>query len=54
MGGKKRQSSGGGSSAYWNNIKGWKQVDTGDEFLLGSEEYGFMGLEELDPALVGK
>ena len=28
---------------------GWKRVDVGDELLLGSEEGGFMELEELVP-----
>ena len=26
---------------------GWKKVDVGDELLLGSEEGGFLELEEL-------
>ena len=29
--------------------KGWKRVDVGDELLLGSEEGGFLELEELTP-----
>jgi len=28
---------------------GWKKVDIGDELLLGSEEGGFLELEELSP-----
>ena len=31
-------------------INGWKKVDVGDELLLGSEEGGFLELEELTPA----
>ena len=31
---------------------GWKKVDVGDELLLGSEEGGFLGLEELSPAAI--
>jgi hypothetical protein len=34
-----------------DSVKGWRPVETGDDFLLGAEEYGFMGLEVLDPAL---
>ena len=30
--------------------KGWKKVDVGDELLLGSDEGGFMELEEFTPA----
>ena len=30
--------------------KGWKKVDVGDELLLGSEEGGFLELEEFNPA----
>ena len=30
---------------------GWKRVDVGDELLLGSEEGGFMELEELIPPI---
>lgn len=30
--------------------KGWKKIDVGDELLLGSEEGGFLELEELSPA----
>ena len=31
---------------------GWKKVDVGDELLLGSEEGGFLELEELSPAAI--
>jgi hypothetical protein len=34
--------------------QGWKTVDVGGDFLLGSEEYGFAGLEELDPKELGE
>lgn len=34
--------------------KGWRKVEVGDEFLLGSGEFGFMELEELDPAAAGE
>lgn len=34
----------------WDSIEGWKHVEVGDEVLVGSEEFGFMGLEVLDPA----
>jgi hypothetical protein len=53
--GKKRGSAGaGGRFNDWDNTKGWKKVEVGDEILLGSEEYGFMGLEELDPSMLGE
>lgn len=32
---------------------GWTAVDVGDELLLGSEEYGFMGLEVLESKSLG-
>ncbi|KAG7669560.1 hypothetical protein Ndes2526B_g05899 [Nannochloris sp. 'desiccata'] len=52
--GKKRGNAGaGGGFSDWDNTKGWKKVEVGDEILLGSEEYGFMGLEELDPSMLG-
>ncbi len=53
--GKKRGSTGAaGGSTNWDYVKGWKTVEVGDEFLLGSEEFGFMGLEELDPSMLGE
>lgn len=53
--GKKRGNAGaGGGFSDWDNTKGWKKVEVGDEILLGSEEYGFMGLEELDPSMLGE
>lgn len=53
--GKKRSSAGaGGKSNGWDNVDGWKAVEVGEEFLLGSEEYGFMGLEEIDPSMLGE
>ena len=54
MAGKKRSSAGGSKSTPWGNIQGWKQVEVGEEFLIGSEEFGFMGLEELDASALGK
>lgn len=36
----------------WDSVEGWKQVEVGDDILVGSEHYGFMGLEELDPSEV--
>ena len=35
----------------WETLQGWKAVDIGDEFLLGAEDGGFAGLEELDGAV---
>lgn len=52
MPGKKR-SKAGGSADFWSNIEGWKAVEVGDEFFMAGDEYGFMGLEELDPSTVG-
>ena len=37
----------------WDSVHGWKKVDIGEDFLVGSEEAGFMGLEELDPSCLG-
>lgn len=37
----------------WDSVQGWKQVEVGDDILVGNEHYGFMGLEELDPSEVG-
>jgi hypothetical protein len=50
---KKRKSSKDGAT-FWDNLDGWKTVDVGDDFLLGSEEAGFMGLEEIDPSALGE
>ena len=33
----------------WDAAQGWKRVDIGDELLIGSEEGGFLELEELRP-----
>lgn len=41
-------------SNVWESEEGWKSVEIDDDFLLGSEEAGFMALEELDPAALGK
>ena len=55
MGGKKRSSSGNAdASTFWDDAKGWKPVEVGEDFLVGNEEYGFMGLEELDASSLGK
>ena len=51
MGVKKKQKK--GDAGRWDSLQGWKQVDVGDEILVGSEHFGFMGLEELDPSEVG-
>ena len=40
------------SASPWDQQEGWKEVEVGDDFLLGSDEYGFMGLEELDPSAI--
>lgn len=49
MPGKKRNK----AVSDWDSVKGWKQVDVGDDFLLGEEEFGFAGLEELDGSACG-
>ncbi len=36
-------------AAPWDKAKGWKQVQVGDDLMLGSTESGFMGLEVLEP-----
>ncbi|PRW59446.1 DEAD-box ATP-dependent RNA helicase 13 isoform A [Chlorella sorokiniana] len=48
--GKKR---GGGGREFWDGLSGWKSVQVGDDLLLGSDEYGFCGLEELDASALG-
>lgn len=50
MGNKKKRP----SESAWEGAKGWQEVDVGEDFLLGSSEYGFMGLEVLDPSNFGK
>ncbi len=45
--GKKRKRTAGGPLT---GSQGWKTVDVGDELLIGSEEGGFMELEEFTPA----
>jgi len=47
--GKKRKSKG---SFYWDALPGWKAVEVGEDFLLGAEEGGFMGLEVLEDASI--
>lgn len=39
-------------AVFWG-AEGWKAVDVGDNLLLGAEEFGFMGLEVLDPKAAG-
>ncbi|GIL54325.1 hypothetical protein Vafri_9897 [Volvox africanus] len=34
--------------AFWDSLPGWREIEVGDEFLLGAEEGGFAGLEVLD------
>ena len=36
-------------SAPWDQNASWSRVDVGDDFMLGSTEGGFMGLEVLGP-----
>lgn len=36
-------------SAPWDKKAAWSRVDVGDDFMLGSTEGGFMGLEVLGP-----
>jgi hypothetical protein len=36
----------------WEQVQGWKQVEVGDEILVGNEHFGFMGLEEIDPTQI--
>lgn len=37
---------------FWDS-QGWRPVDVGDDLLLGADEYGFCGLEELDGSHLG-
>ncbi|PSC76969.1 DEAD-box ATP-dependent RNA helicase 13 [Micractinium conductrix] len=48
--GKKGKGSG---AEFWDGLQGWRAVDVGDALLLGSEEYGFCGLEEISASAVG-
>ncbi|KAL4431591.1 hypothetical protein ABPG77_001433 [Micractinium sp. CCAP 211/92] len=48
-----KKDKGGGGRDFWDGLSGWKAVDVGDALLLGSEEYGFCGLEELDGSALG-
>ncbi|KAL4459000.1 hypothetical protein ABPG75_013865 [Micractinium tetrahymenae] len=48
-----KKGKGGGSRDFWEGLSGWKAVDVGDALLLGSEEYGFCGLEEIDGSALG-
>ncbi|GIL99897.1 hypothetical protein Vretimale_4959, partial [Volvox reticuliferus] len=38
--------------AFWDSLPGWREVEVGDEFLLGAEEGGFAGLEVLEDPIV--
>lgn len=38
---------------FWDGLDGWKAVDVGDDLLLGADEYGFFGLEELKASDLG-
>lgn len=49
-----KKGKGGGGRDFWDGLSGWKAVDVGDALLLGSEEYGFCGLEELDGSTLGE
>lgn len=49
-----KKSKAGGGRDFWDGLSGWKAVDVGDALLLGSEEYGFCGLEELDGSALGE
>ncbi len=49
-----KKDKGGGGRDFWDGLSGWKAVDVGDALLLGSEEYGFCGLEELDGSALGE
>jgi hypothetical protein len=51
MGKRKEKAAGGGD--FWSAVGGWKEVPTGDDFLLGAEEDGFGGLEVLEGAALG-
>lgn len=50
---KRRRDQGGGADPSWERVKGWRQLEVGDDFLVGAQEYGFMGLEVLDPSEAG-
>ncbi|GLI61466.1 hypothetical protein VaNZ11_003859, partial [Volvox africanus] len=38
--------------AFWDSLPGWREIEVGDEFLLGAEEGGFAGLEVLENPVV--
>lgn len=54
MGKKANKGGAVGGRDFWDGLSGWKAVNVGDALLLGSDEYGFCGLEELDARAVGK
>ena len=51
---KAKKGGGPKKAAWWEGAQGWRPVEVGDDVLLGSEEFGFAGLEELDPSMLGK
>jgi hypothetical protein len=48
-----KKKKGGGAEDFWGGVSGWKNVAVNDDLLLGSDEYGFCGLEELDGSALG-
>ena len=48
-----KKNKGGGADDFWGGVQGWKNVTVNDDLLLGSDEYGFCGLEELDGSSLG-
>ena len=53
MSSKKRRSKSDKKTTNWDSVQGWKTVDVGGDYLMGAEEYGFAGLEELDGSAIG-
>lgn len=51
---KKGKAASGKGEDLWTGVKGWKQVEVDDALLLGADEYGFCGLEELDATALGE
>ena len=52
--GKKKKGGPSSGADFWAGVKGWKPVTVGDDLLLGADEYGFCGLEELDASSLGE
>lgn len=51
----KKKGGGPKGTEFWDGLTGWKTVDVkGDDLLLGADEYGFCGLEELDASQLGE